>query len=60
MNIDLDLGLEQYALMEVSYTLVRLLRSFSGIKSQDQQPFIEQIGISLSNANGARVSFVPA
>ena len=59
MNIDSD-ATEQYALMEVSYTLVRLLQEFSGIESRDPDPWLEQIGISATNGNGAKVSLTPA
>ena len=51
---------EQYALMEVSYTLIRLLQVFPTIKSRDPNPWLERIGISLSNGNGAKVAFEAA
>ena len=48
---------EQFALMEVSYTLIRFLQVFPSITSGDTRPFLESIGISLSNGNGAKVAF---
>lgn len=48
---------EQYALMEVSFTLIRFLQVFSNLKSRDPRPWLEAIGISLSNGNGAKVAF---
>ncbi len=45
---------EQYALTEVSYTLIRCL---PGITSRDPRPWLEVIGLSLSNGNGAKVAF---
>ena len=51
---------EQYAQMEVSYTLVRLLQEFSSIECRDPEPWLEQIGISATNGNGAKVCLTPA
>lgn len=48
---------EQYALTEVSYTLIRFLQVFPNIVSRDPRPWLEVIGISLSNGNGAKVAF---
>ena len=46
--------------MEVSYTLICLLQVFPTIKSRDPNPWLERIGISLSNGNGAKVAFEAA
>ncbi|KAL8896090.1 MAG: hypothetical protein Q9207_007884 [Kuettlingeria erythrocarpa] len=51
---------EQYALMEVSYTMIRLLQVFPNIQSRDPDPWLESIGISLCNGNGAKVAFKAA
>lgn len=48
---------EQYALTVVSYTLIRFLQIFPGITSRDPRAWLEVIGISLSNGNGAKVAF---
>ncbi|KAL9627082.1 MAG: hypothetical protein Q9204_006823, partial [Flavoplaca sp. TL-2023a] len=48
---------QQYALTEVTYTLIRFLQVFPTITSRDPRPWREVIGISLSNGNGAKVSF---
>ncbi len=46
--------------MEVSYTLVRLLQEFSSIESRDPEPWSEQLGVTFSNANGAKMTLTPA
>lgn len=51
---------EHFALVEVSYTLVRLLQEFSGIESREPDLWLEQIGISSTNGNGAKVCLTPA
>ena len=51
---------EQYALMEVSYTLVRLLQEFKDIESRDPEPWLEKIGVLYTNGNGAKVSLTSA
>ena len=48
---------EQFAVAEVSYTLIRLLQAFPFLESRDPRPWRESIGISSSNGNGARVAF---
>ncbi|KAI4098849.1 MAG: hypothetical protein LQ339_006252 [Xanthoria mediterranea] len=49
---------QQFALMEASYTAVRLLQEFSSIESRDPQPWIESIGATVCSANGAKVSLM--
>lgn len=51
---------QKFALVEVSYTLVRLLQEFSGIESREPNPWLEQVGISSTNGNGAKVCLTPA
>lgn len=46
--------------MEVSYTLIGLLREFRDIQCRDSEPWLEKIGVSYTNGNGAKVAFVPA
>ncbi|KAL8670018.1 MAG: hypothetical protein Q9168_005419 [Polycauliona sp. 1 TL-2023] len=48
---------QQYALTEVSYTLIRFLQAFPTIVSRDPRPWLEVLGISLTNGNGAKVAF---
>lgn len=46
--------------MEVSYTLIRLLQAFPTIQNRDPDPWLENLGITLSNGNGAKVAFEAA
>lgn len=48
---------EQFAMMEVLYTLTRLLQVFPNIISRDLLPWRENISITLRNDNGAKVAF---
>jgi hypothetical protein len=43
---------ENFALMEASYVVVRLLQTFSRIESGDNKPWKENLGLNLSNKNG--------
>ena len=46
--------------MEVSYTLIRLLQEFKDIESRDAELWLERIGVTYTNGNGAKVSLIPA
>lgn len=47
---------EQYALMEASYIVIRMLQTFSNIKNCDSRPWTENIvGLALTNENGVVV-----
>ena len=50
---------EQFALTEVSYTVVRLLQEFKDIKSLDSEPWVEGLGVTLTSANGVKVAMTP-
>ena len=50
---------QQFALTEAGYTIARLCQAFSGIQSQDPEPWIEALTLTCVNKNGARVSLTP-
>lgn len=51
---------QQFALTEAGYTTVRILQEFRDIESRDPNPFIEALNLTLSSANGTKVSLTPA
>ena len=50
---------QQFALMEASYTIVRLLQEFGGIEDRDGTPFVEQLSLTLASARGVQVAMIP-
>ncbi|GAM33535.1 hypothetical protein TCE0_011f00495 [Talaromyces pinophilus] len=48
---------QQKALVETSYTVVRLLQVFDRIEPRDNQPWLEKLAISVTNVNGTKVAF---
>ena len=50
--------IEEFALLEASYTVVRLLQTFQGIKMADGGPIQEKQTVTLvvANADGCKVS----
>jgi hypothetical protein len=46
---------EQFALVEASYVLVRILQSFKNIEACDDRPFAETVGLTLASKNGTLV-----
>lgn len=50
---------EQLALTEASYTIIRIAQELEGIESRDPQPWTESIGVVCTIANGVKVSVVP-
>jgi hypothetical protein len=48
--------LEQFAIMEASYVLIRFLQEFATIESRDSRPWQENIALTTSSLNGVRVS----
>ena len=46
---------QQFALTEACYVTVRLMQEFEGIESRDPEPWIEQLGLTVSGKNGAKV-----
>ena len=51
--------LEQLALTEALYTVVRIAQEFKEIRSCDQEPWTESIGVVCTIANGVKVSATP-
>ncbi|KAI9723677.1 MAG: hypothetical protein M1812_000977 [Candelaria pacifica] len=51
---------QQFALTEVSYTIVRLLQHFSEIESRDSNPWQEALSLTVTNVHGAKVALTPA
>lgn len=51
--------LETYVQRQSTYTLVRLVQSFSRIESRDDRPYAPRTRLALSNRNGMWVSMTP-
>lgn len=51
---------QQFALTEAGYTTVRIMQEFERIENRDSSPWIEDFKLTLSSANGTRVSMTPA
>ncbi|RKU41399.1 hypothetical protein DL546_001332 [Coniochaeta pulveracea] len=49
---------QNFALMEASYVVVRLLQTFSRIEKGDDKPWKENLGLNLSNKNGTVIKVV--
>lgn len=47
---------QQFALLEASYAMVRLLQCFGRVESRDERPWTESIGATVSSANGVLVA----
>lgn len=52
----IDVGLEQYALTEASYTTVRMMQHIKSIEPRDSKPWTERMELVTSNYNGCKVS----
>ncbi|RDW75176.1 putative cytochrome P450 52A12 [Coleophoma cylindrospora] len=50
---------QQFALTEASYTIVRILQEFGDIIPRDDNPWREQLSLTLSVADGVKVTLVP-
>jgi cytochrome P450 len=50
---------QQFALTEVSYTIVRLLQDFKDIEDRDGSPFFEQLSLTMASAKGVKVAMIP-
>ena len=52
---------QQFALIEASYTTIRLCQTFSGIESRDEDgKWVEHLTLTCVNHGGAKVSLTPA
>ncbi|KAL4966469.1 cytochrome P450 [Aspergillus stella-maris] len=47
---------EEYALMEASYTTVRMAQHLSSIKARDDRPWTEKMGVVTSSLHGCQVA----
>ena len=47
---------QQFALTEVSYTIVRFLQTFGRIESRDSGPFVERLTMVMTSQNGVKVA----
>ena len=54
-SVNADIILEQFALIEVIYTTVRLLQAFAKIESRDEKPWSELLRMTCSSLNGCKV-----
>jgi hypothetical protein len=48
-------GVEQYALNEASFVLVKLLQRYNKIEALDHEPIVKQLSMTLAPENGAKV-----
>lgn len=47
---------QQYALLEASYTTIRLVQTFSRIESRDERPWREWLTLTLASGTGCKVA----
>jgi len=47
---------QNFALLEASYTIVRMLQMFGRIESRDPLPIVEKLAVSFTSRNGAKVA----
>ena len=57
---DADLKTEQFALMEASYTTIRLMQEFKNIESRDDRPWMEWLTLTCAIHQGTIVGMTPA
>lgn len=50
---------QQFALTEVSYILVRILQTYSGLEARDSEDWSENLSATLSSLNGVKVALHP-
>ncbi|KAJ6030719.1 uncharacterized protein N7446_000217 [Penicillium canescens] len=50
---------QQFALTEAGYTIVRIMQEFEAMESRDPNPFVQDLKLTMSSANGAMVGFTP-
>lgn len=48
---------QQNALVEASYTVVRLMQVFDRIETRDALPWQEHLAVTMSSLNGTNVAF---
>lgn len=47
---------QNFALLEASYTIARMLQTFGRIESRDQLPIVEKLDVTFRSRNGAKVA----
>jgi len=47
---------QNFALLEASYTIVRMLQTFARIESRDPLPIVEKLDVTFRSRNGAKVA----
>lgn len=50
---------QQFALTEAGYTITRIMQHFETIENRDPNPWMEDLGLTLGNANGTKVALTP-
>ncbi|KAJ5753478.1 uncharacterized protein N7511_007631 [Penicillium nucicola] len=50
---------QQFALTEAGYTIVRIMQEFEAMESRDSRPFVQDLKLTMSSANGTMVGFTP-
>jgi cytochrome P450 len=50
---------QQFALTEAGYTIARIMQEFEAMESRDPNPFVQDLKLTMSSANGAMVGFTP-
>jgi hypothetical protein len=50
--------IEQFALVEASYVIIRILQTFKAMEAGDDKPFMETVGLTLASKNGTLVELV--
>ncbi|KAL8786858.1 MAG: hypothetical protein Q9195_008015 [Heterodermia aff. obscurata] len=48
---------QQYAMLEASYILVRIVQTFETVRNRDERVWVEKMGLNLFNENGVLVEF---
>jgi len=51
--------LEQFALTEASYVIVRMIQSFAAMESRDDRPWMEFHTLAVCSRNGVQVAARP-
>ena len=50
---------EQFALLESSYVIIRIMQSFSDIESRDSEPWREKLMLTCMSFGGCKVALTP-
>ena len=55
MDRFVDEWLEQFALAEATYTMLRMLQTYETIEAIDDKPWVENIALTANSASGCKV-----